>query len=208
MSIKKTSIAALLAAAGMAVSSASMAQAKPADTGFYAGVSIGQTSANVDCAGTTSCDDSDSAWKIFGGYQINRNFAVELGYSDLGKISASLPPIFFPGVGTFASNLTIETTAFELVGVGSFPVNQNFSLYGKIGLYRADSDVKVTLVGGPSVTDSDTNTDLTFGLGVRYDFTRNLGVRAEWQRYSSVQAGSTSETADLDVLGIGVVWKF
>jgi OOP family OmpA-OmpF porin len=206
--IKKASLA-LLAAAGMAVSSASMAQGNPADTGFYAGVSFGQSDANIDCVGTTSCDNKDTAWKIFGGYQINRNFAVEFGYADLGEATASVPSFFFPGLGVVpASNLSIETTVFELVGIGSIPVADRFSLYGKAGVYRAESDVSVSFVSLPTVTSSDSTTDFTFGFGARYDFTRNFGVRAEWQRYTGIDIGSTSETADVDVLSIGLVVRF
>ena len=55
--------------------------------GWYIGGAFGQTEVALDCAGTTACDDSDSGWKIFAGYQFNRNFAVELGYGDLGRSS-------------------------------------------------------------------------------------------------------------------------
>src|SRR5256885_12202113 len=48
---------------------------------------------------------SDTAWKIFGGYQINRTFSVEVGYTDLGSVEFR----------TGASRLTLETTALELV---------------------------------------------------------------------------------------------
>jgi len=42
---------------------------------------------------------------------------------------------------------------------------------------------------------------------VRYDFTRNLGVRAEWQKYQDVGGGDIGES-DVDVLSIGAIWKF
>jgi OOP family OmpA-OmpF porin len=197
MLLKKTTVAALLAASGLAISSASMAQGKPADTGWYAGVSLGQSSASDACNGVSgpgvSCEDTDTAFKIFGGYQINRNFGVELGYTDLGKVEAS-------GGGVTAS---IETTAFELVGVGSYPINNQFSIYGKLGLYRADSKGRSNV----GVSADETNTDLTYGLGVQYHFTGNLGVRGEWQRYSSVGGGNIGDS-DVDVLSVGLVYKF
>ncbi|HEY7238826.1 MAG TPA: outer membrane beta-barrel protein [Burkholderiales bacterium] len=197
MLLKKTTVAALLAASGLVASSAAMAQGKAADMGWYAGISLGQSSASDACNGISgpgvSCDDKDTAFKIFGGYQINRNFGVELGYTDLGKVEAS-------GGGVTAS---VETTALELVGVGSYPVNNQFSIYGKLGLYRADSKGRSNI----GLSADETNTDLTFGLGVQYNFTSNLGVRGEWQRYSSVGGGDIGES-DVDVLSVGLVYKF
>src|SRR3954452_22261851 len=154
MLLKKTTVAALLAASGLAISSASMAQGKPADTGWYAGVSLGQSSASDACNGVSgpgvSCEDTDTAFKIFGGYQINRNFGVELGYTDLGKVEAS-------GGGVTAS---IETRAFELVGVGRYPINTQFPIYGKLALYRADPTGRSNV----ALPADETNTDLTYGL--------------------------------------------
>jgi hypothetical protein len=47
---------------------------------------------------------------------------------------------------------------------------------------------------------SDDSVEVTWGLGVQYDVSRNLGVRALWQRYEH------DTTADF--LAIGVTWKF
>lgn len=194
MRIGKTALIAGLAAGSFAVIvPAALAQA-PATPGWYAGGSLGQSKAkDADCTGFVSCDDKDSAWKIFGGYEINRNFAVELGYTDLGEFTAS---------GPGAARQSIEATAWELVGVGSIPIADRFSLYGKVGGYRADSEGRA---GALSADES--NTGLTFGVGAQYDFTRTVGVRAEWQRYNDVGGGQIGES-DLDVLSVGVRVKF
>ena len=57
-----------------------------------------------------------------------------------------------------------------------------------------------------AVSESDSTTDFTLGVGVRYDFTRNFGLRAEWQRYTGLKA--LDEESDVDVMSLGVVWKF
>jgi hypothetical protein len=44
-------------------------------------------------------------------------------------------------------------------------------------------------------------TDISFGLGVNYNFTRNLGVRAEWERFKL-------DDADADLISVGIVWRF
>ena len=185
-----------LAVVGLASAMMLAGPALAQDTGFYAGLSIGQSSADVDCTGATTCDDKDSAWKILGGYRFNRNLAVEFGYTDLGAVSAS------DGV----DSVKIESTAFELVAVGSFPIAEKFSLLGKIGMYRGETDGTVS--GSVSGSVSESNTDLTFGVGVQWDFTKNLAARAEWQRYSDVGGGDIGDSADVDVMSIGVIWKF
>jgi OmpA-OmpF porin, OOP family len=82
-------------------------------------------------------------------------------------------------------------TALEFVAVGTFPIANQFSLLGKLGL----ANVEVDAFGL-----SDDKTELTWGIGVQFDVSRNLGVRALWQRYETDEA--------LDWLAIGAVWRF
>ena len=187
---------ALLAGAVLA-SAPALAQ----DSGWYAGASIGQTKAKDACTGLAgtgiTCDDKDTAFSIFGGYQVNQNFGVELGYTDLGKVTAS-------GGGATAS---IEAKGFELVGVGTYPINQQFDVYGKLGFFRWDLDASASGPGG-SFSQSESGTDLTFGLGVKYNFTKNVGMRVQWQQYKDIGNEATTGTSDVDVIGVGIVFKF
>jgi len=194
-------LAAGLFGAALAVSApAAFAQAKSAaDTGWYVGGSIGQSKTDCESAPGFSCDDKDTAYKIFGGYQINRNFGAELGYTDLGKVTAS------------GGGLSVESkaTAWDLVGVGAFPLSNQFSIYGKLGFYSGEVKVSSNVAGG---SGKKTTTDLTYGAGVQYNFMRNLGARLEWQRYASAKQPDTTVTAedksDIDVLSLGIVYKF
>jgi len=63
-----------LGAAAMLISFGAAAQAR--DVGFYAGASIGSADLGPD---------DDTAVKVFGGYQINRTFAAEFGYTVLPR---------------------------------------------------------------------------------------------------------------------------
>ena len=69
-------------------------------------------------------------------------------------------------------------------------------------MYRADTDATA-----PGLSASESNTDLTYGLGVRWDFTKNLGVRAEYQIYKDIGGGDIGES-DVNVMSVGVIWKF
>src|SRR3954469_6849620 len=80
----KRSLSALLAAAGLAAAPV-LAQ----DSGGYIGASAGNTrfdGPGVSGSSSLTQDDTDSGFKIWSGYQFNRNFAVEVGYVDLGSL--------------------------------------------------------------------------------------------------------------------------
>ena len=195
MTRDKALIAVILGAAVMAAPAVSMAQAR-GDTGWYVGASVGQSKAKVaDCAGFSSCDTKAAAFGILGGYQINRNFAAELGYHDFGRVTLSGP-----------GSANIKASAAELVGLGAYPFANWFSVYAKLGAYRAES--KLSASGSGSASLKDRNTDLTFGFGAQCDVTREALVRAEWQRYKNVGGDNTGGKHDIDVISIGLIWRF
>ena len=129
--------------------------------GFYIGGGAGQ--AYVDEA---DYDDEDTTLSVFGGYQVNRWFAIEGGYIDLGEIEpASL-------------GASLEATTVHATAVGMIPVNDSFAVYGKAGMHRWDADSAIALLGG-----DDSGTDPTYGVGAQYRFTERLAVRAELNRF-------------------------
>ena len=148
----------------------------------YVGGSLGRSDYKVP-------DETDTAWRIFGGYQLNRNFAAEVGYHNLGTVN-------FTGGDT-------QARLWELVGVGLWPVANQFSVYGKLGGYYG----KTELHSSVRPSGDDTNGGLTYGVGAQYDFTRQAAARVEWQRYDNVGGNAVGET-DIDVLNVGLLWKF
>jgi OOP family OmpA-OmpF porin len=157
----------MIGAAAVAVSGAAFAQqSTSAVPAFYIGAEVGQGDAGIE---------DDIGYKILGGYQFHRNFAAEVGY------------------GILVDKSDVEVTVLELVGVGLWPLGQNFSLVGKLGFANWEVDA--------GSRGSQDGTDLTWGLGVQWDFTRNLGLRAMYQRYET-------DPESTDFLNIGVLWKF
>jgi len=171
------------------------------DTGFYIGAGLGRSEARDFCSIGGACDSKDITGNIFAGYQFNRHFAIEGGYSNFGEATSS------GFVGGVATTVVTETTGFELVGVGSLPLSENFSLYVKLGMFRYDSDGTAT--GGLSATAGDDGFEPTFGFGAEYSFTRNLAARLEWQRYYEVGSGLlNTPKADITVLRLAARYKF
>ena len=170
-----------------------MAQ-QSADQRFYVGFGVGKSSWKDACAQLGgSCDDTDNAFKVLGGYQFNRYFAGEFGLVDLGSAIAT-----FGGARD-----EVKAKAWELTAVGSAPIVDRFSIFGRFGVYFAEVKENTNFAGN----FSHSNNDLTYGFGVRYDFTRNLAMRGEFQRYSDVGGGPIL-TSDVDVVSLSVLWMF
>jgi OOP family OmpA-OmpF porin len=106
---------------------------------------------------------------VFGGYQFNRYFSLEGGYVDFGKIEADR------NIGR-----PLESDTVYLTAVGSVPITDKFSAYGKAGFHRWNVDeVNPGLIGS---TD-DSGTDPTYGVGLQYRFNDKVALRTEYNRF-------------------------
>ncbi|MFY0676549.1 MAG: porin family protein [Neptuniibacter sp.] len=159
-----------------------------ADSNFYLGGSIGQTEVDyVPEAGATVTDDSDTSWKIFGGYNINENFAVEVAYQDLGDNSAVVL-----GQPTY-----IDGDALSISLVGKLPINDQFGLFGKLGYADVEADADVPSINA-SVSASDS--DVLYGIGAVYSVTEAVDVRLEWEHIDLAD--------EIDTVSLGVSYNF
>ncbi|MFO7542455.1 MAG: outer membrane beta-barrel protein [Thiobacillus sp.] len=202
--------------------------------GFYVGLGIGQSKADVMSAGafesdlvtvlvdagygpataSASIDDTSTGWKLFGGWQLHKNFGLELGYADLGKVKANVSGTFLDGgegSGSYAANASSEATTWGLTALGILPLTDKFSAFAKLGFHRWDVDGNVAatatdsgVVASLAETFSDSGTDLTYGLGAKYNITKDWAVRAEWERFKLKGDIDT----DVDLASISMQFAF
>ena len=105
--------AATLGLVGCAVMSTSLEAA--GGSGGYGGINIGQSVADIDhgrinsgllSGGFTTTaitdDKRDTGYKLYGGYQFNKYFALEAGYFDLGKFEFTATTV---PAGTLRGNI-------------------------------------------------------------------------------------------------------
>jgi OOP family OmpA-OmpF porin len=174
----------------------------PATAGFFdltlapfLGGSLGQTSFDISCPAASSCDDSDTAWKIYGGLEVNEYISMEVGYADLGKTKIS-----------GATSGTAEANGMTLQLIGTYALNPSFSLVGRGGMNILNLDVKTT--GGQVLDEGDTDVAWSLGLGAQYNITESMGLRLEWEHYFKVGDASTTGEMDIDLISAGLVYKF
>ena len=206
---------AVLAVFGTVASSFVIAQ--DSTTGPYIGANLGTTRAhfNNDSINSTLAgqgftvtsrteDNSSTGYKLFGGYQLNRNFAVECGYFDLGRFNYAVNTT---PLGTFTSDTRVRGLNLDLVGL--LPLTDQFSVFGKIGAAYAQSRANFTRTGAMPLSRSPTSrndTNLKVGLGMQYAITEALAVRAEVERYRV--SDPVRNRGNIDMASIGLVYRF
>lgn len=182
------------------------------DAGWYVGAGGGWSHASGGTYGidpdlaaeggaVSHVDDNGTGGKAYGGYQFNPNFALEGSYVHLGKFSVDGT---IPG-GT--EHAEVRPDAWCAAAVGILPLPQSFSLLGKVGGCRWDdhSNTVETIAGIPTPEiPASTGNSLMYGLGAKYDYTKNIGVRLEWERYKNV----VHESSDVNLTSVSLQYSF
>jgi hypothetical protein len=101
-----------------------------------------------------------------------------------------------------------RSAAVNLDVVSAFNLGSAFSFYGKVGIARTETRLgDVTAFSNP--TD---RTAVSYGAGVRYDFTQSLGLKFEVSRgsYFGVNPGlgRLRFDSELDSINLGLRWTF
>ena len=193
--------------------------------GFYLGASVGQTNISTDdlvsntvnelrAAGATSVSSDDSnrdvGWKIFGGYQFNPYLALEGGYVNFGKYDPQITGL--AGTTSFKIKGQVDSDAMFFDVVGHLPVNESFSVFGKVGLAFTWTDASASgYVGNlfsASAKADENEVVPKLGVGVRYNITKQIGVRAEYEYYYNVGEEDTTGESSIRMGSVGMTYHF
>jgi len=175
--MKNPTVAALVVAFTFALTQPANAQNIGGDR--YIGFSIGETELDDACESgatvtVTSCDDKDTGFAIYGGYNFHENFGVEGGYIDFGeaKVTATLNNATFTGKD--------ELWSFYGAGIGKINVSEKVTLFGKIGFHRWEADRKLSSAN--SISFDDDGIDLFYGVGGQVSLPGDkFNIRLEYQ---------------------------
>jgi len=215
--IKASSILSSIVLASMS-SSFVFADTEATDSNWYMGGNIGQTRADIDEERISNSlidkgfsgalvkdhDSADRGYKLYGGYQLNRHFALEGGYFDLGEFgftSTTAP------AGTFNGDIKLRGINLDLVGF--LPVTEKLSAFARAGVNYAETKDKFFGSGAAHAltpTASDREANLKLGAGLQYAFTEKLAMRLEAERYRVSDA--VGHKGDVDLVSVGLVYRF
>ena len=171
------------------------------ETKWYFGAGYGLSDVDTGVSGltgTATLDEEDSGFKFFGGFQFNKFVGVEIAYVDFGEaeLRGNNGDTFVVDGVTYqftASNASIdaEATAFVIETVLSLPlgdVSGNDFLnyltpFLKVGVHFWDIEYSISASNLTTTTADDDGTDLVFGAGIDFNLFKNVGLRAEWERF-------------------------
>lgn len=166
-------------------------------TGYAAGYVSGNVGAGhieVDCAGTDSCKNSTTSFKLVGAYELTSNLYGELGYIDFGKARASAGGV----------KSTVRAGGLLLGLAYQVPFGENWFGNVRLGAVNMETKLRASALGA-SVSDSETNVKAYVGLGFGYSFNQNLKLvgDADFSR-----AEYDDDEASVRSLSVGVRYDF
>ncbi len=169
------------------------------DYGFYIGGGGGISDFDGRaCEDTKPCEDSDNefvdkdaAWQLFAGYQINSNWAVEAGYTDLGRARNHDDD----------PSDTFDAQVATLSVIGTLPVTERMALHAKVGGVHYDVTRKDRNDGGARF--SDDGGSFTFGIGASYQLSPHLSLRGNYDYYHDLGDWDKQDTDNGETEGVG-----
>jgi OOP family OmpA-OmpF porin len=175
---------------------------KPPKSGLPAPAGVFSLESSGPANGFAPARLADSGFRLKLGYKYSRYFSVESQFVDFARA----PGEVFSTPGNLAS--AFRATGFGVDTVATVPVWRSFSFYGRMGAYRGESanafsTYSTALLSGTAAR----GTRWRYGLGMRYDFTPSLGVRAEVEHYSPLGSPLASDL-EADQVSVGVSWRF
>lgn len=160
---------------------------------FYVLGDIGQSKLEINDDGATY-SKTDTMFDLGAGYGFNENFAAEFAYRDLGGVSNS---------NEYYSS-SIDLTSLQLSALGKIPVNDALYFFGRLGLARLSADYSFKDHYYPQYNESNTEskTKALVGLGMGYNVTSAVSLRAEYIRHAKW------EDVTFSSLSLGATYSF
>ncbi len=179
-------------------------------SGPYVGVSVGdfnfeQKDIGVipGLPGGVPLSDSGGAYRLFGGYQLNRYYSIEAGYAKTNDFTESYGPVPFGGdIVSEDVQARYGISTLRIVAMAPF---SSVNMFGSLGYYNAKLkiDGQYFQNGAVALTGTYKHNDggLTVAGGVQFDLAR-FSIRGEYEWFDTKNATRASS------FNVGVLFVF
>lgn len=184
MKIFKLAIPVIAAGVLSAVSLNAAAEGMYSDSHVYLGGGVGYSLVNGEdyTPASNDIDKEHASWKGIVGIKFNSVFAIEGQYIDFGAANQNTDEVKASG----------WTAGVALDLLQSKPVTP----YVKVGALFWETDSRFS-----SISRNADGTDLTYGLGLRFNLGENLAIRTEYERFDM-------DTTTIDNASVALQFNF
>jgi OmpA-OmpF porin, OOP family len=188
---------------------------------WYAGLDVGsgQSDAKINeyftLGGATARDsDTSTVFRVRGGYQFGRFFALEVAYVDFGEVEYQFDPDDCPwgspGPCPFSARSSINGFVGTLRGI--WPIGDHWFFDARLGYGSMKTDTHV--IGPTDISESRSNGTAHYGLASGYRFTDHWEVVLDFSEYAQddmSRLGGDSGTYNLgesSVTSVGISYRW
>jgi len=209
-----------------------------AGNGFYVGATVGSSLFHDDksdfdnavldafnenglavLSSESTLDQSSVAFGGLIGYQFIPEIALEVSYTDLGKLRYHSNNVVAGGglgrLNAFA-DLDGKAKGPTLSVTGALPLGPQWEVYVRGGIFFSKVTLEATagLSGssgggsGPTESQSANSVDPLAGVGVAWKPYKQVKIRAEYTRFSNVGDKDNTGEINIDTFNVGVTYSF
>jgi hypothetical protein len=154
------------------------------DMSWEFGAGIGRSIAEIG-----DVDFKGTALDLFAGYHFNRYFNAEVGFMSVQDATETLQEVV---------RVDFDATAAHASITGSYPFNEIFSAFGRIGVAYWDSELEYSVDGPTLVSVKDNGADPLYGVGVSATMFEDMQLRLQYML-------SKPDAADVNVISFHVL---
>ncbi len=216
------------------------------ESGYYLGIGLGKSAIdfNGDDFGTQSVGSikstvtGDTGYKLFGGYNLNENWAIEIGYADMGRFAykwtATTGALYKNNIYAF----DYKASSLFAAAKGTLLVTGRLNVFGKLGVAVNKSENAFALDNSryispplapcldfanpnscyPAFSTSaiyanpgnheNTRSDVLLGVGVEYRVHKNVSIRLEYEDFGRFGDQDNTGRAKLSLWSLGTIYEF
>lgn len=144
-------------------------------------------------------DDTRHGFGLGFGYAITPEWSAELNYLDLDQVEVKFTST--QAVNNLEKVHPESGDGFTLSGLYRFALDDKAHLRLRAGLFNWDADYKTIAGPGNNIgTDSDSGTDVYWGIGFGYSLSNSVKITTEMQRFEF-------DNEKTDYLRLGIEWR-
>lgn len=155
----------------------------------------------------TNSDDVDTAFGVFGGYQIKQNQLVVASFVDLGEPSYS-----GSAFGGFSDSLDADGFDVSYVAGWAPGDQERISVFGSVGVFSWDQDIRLTDASG-TFEFYDEGTSFSVGFGADFNLSTDgsspWAVHVAYKLFKDVgDADNSGLELDREAIYVGIAYRF